>query len=412
MDLELRPATEEEFEAYLRVDRVAFAQVHHEADAHAAADARAQVGPLERTLAVFDRGRIVATAAAPPLELTLPGLTTTTVAAVTYVAVLPTHRRRGLLRLMMGHLLEDARARGEVVALLLASESVIYGRFGYGLASSHLTVEIERRHGTLLAGEGRGRVELVDAEAAAKVLPVVHDRARRRQPGDLGRSREWWEGALRDPESRREGASPRFYAVHESEAGEADGYASYRVKPHWEHGSPRGRVLAQEVVALSPEAEAALWRFLLSIDLTEVVEAENRPAEDPLRWMLADPRRLRVTTASDFLWARLLDVGGALAARRYGVPGRLVLDVAGGFVAPAGGRYAVEGGPDGAECRPTREEPDLALGLTELGALYLGGVRASTLAASGRVQERRAGALSRADAMFASGPAPFCRTGF
>ncbi|MDP9387451.1 MAG: GNAT family N-acetyltransferase, partial [Actinomycetota bacterium] len=361
MDLELRPVTEEELEAYLRVDSTAFGQAPPDADD--AAVARAQLGPLERALAVFEGGRIVATAAAPPLELTLPGLTTTTVAALTYVGVLPTHRRRGLLRLMMGRLLEDARARGEAVALLLASESAIYGRFGYGLASSHVAVEIERRHGALLVPEGRGRVELVDAGTAAKVLPAVHDQARRRQPGDLGRSAEWWEGALRDPEPRREGASPRFYAVHESAEGEADGYASYRVKSRWEHGMPCGRVLVQEVVALSPGADAALWRFLLSIDLTEVVEAESRPVEDPLRWMLADPRRLRVTMASDFLWARLLDVGAALAARRYAVPGRLVLDVDGGFGAPGGRRYALEGGPDGAGCRPTDDDADLALGL-------------------------------------------------
>ncbi|MGH9178185.1 MAG: sterol carrier protein domain-containing protein [Acidimicrobiales bacterium] len=47
-----------------------------------------------------------------------------------------------------------------------------------------------------------------------------------------------------------------------------------------------------------------------------------------------------------------------------------------------------------------------------LGALYLGGVGASTLATAGRVVEHAAGALARAGAMFRSDPDPFCRTHF
>ena len=99
--------------------------------------------PLERMLAVFDDGRIVAGAGAYPQELTLPG-GPVACAGVTVVGVLPSHRRKGLLRRMMEAQLRDVRERGEPVAALWASEETIYGRFGYGLASMGMHVEAKR----------------------------------------------------------------------------------------------------------------------------------------------------------------------------------------------------------------------------------------------------------------------------
>lgn len=411
MDVELRAVTDEEFAEFLRVDHAAFGGGPPDADR--VADLRKAL-ELDRTRAVFESGRLVAASGALSLELTVPGLTTVPAAGVTWVGVLPTHRRRGHLTRMMASLLDDASDREEPVAILLASESLIYGRFGYGLATTHVSSEIESRHGAMrpTAPNGGGRVELLEAEHAAKVLPALLDAARRRQPGDVRRPDAWWDILFRDPEKDRAGAGAQFYAVHESVAGEADGYAVYRVKPDWTGGSPNGRVLAGEVVGLTAAAEADLWRYLFSIDLTDVVVSDGRPVDDPLRWMLLDPRRLRVAAVSDFLWVRMVDVAAALAARRYAIAGSLVLEVTDPFRPGTAGRYRLEGGPDGADCRCTTDEPDLALAVDDLGALYLGGVAASTLAAAGRVTELRTGSLARAGAMLAFSPAPFSRTGF
>lgn len=411
MDVELRAVTDEEFDELLRVDHAAFSSAPSDADRRE--DLR-KVVENDRTRCVFEGGRMVAASAAFSFELTLPGLTTVPVAAVSLVGVLPTSRRRGHLTRMMGALLDDAAERDEAVAVLLASESVIYGRFGYGAASAHVATEIDTRHAALRpsAPADTGRVVLLDAVAAAKVLPSVLDAARRLQPGDLRRPGPWWDGTFRDPEADREGAGPLFHAVHENAGGEADGYATYRVKHTWEHALPDGRVLVSEVVGLDRVAETALWRFLFSLDLVSKVEAELRPLDDPVRWMLVDPRRLRVTMTSDMLWVRLVDVAAALAARRYRVPGTLVFEVADGFRPGVAGRYRLEGGPDGAECHRTDDAPDLGLTAEDLGALYLGGVAASTLAAAGRVVEHRPGALAEADAFLGGSPLPFCRTHF
>ena len=409
MELEIRPVTDEEFPAYTRVTSAAFGHVPKDEEVE---DWRAATD-LTRTVAVFDGGEIVGTAGAWNLDLTLPGLATIPVAGVTAVGVRPTHRRQGLLRRMMQFQLDDVVARGESVAILTASESVIYGRFGYGLASSEVRVAIDSDRDEFVAPiDDPGRTRIVDAATAGKVLPEVHDAARRLQPGDITRSQPYWDMILRDRESDREGQSAAFYAVHEDPSGQADGYVRYRFKHDWEHGLARNEVHVQDLVGLNPTAEASLWRLLLDIDLAATVIAGARPVDEPLRWLLSDPRQLRVLHQSDDIWVRILDVPAALAARRYEVSDRIVVEVTDPFRPSNDGRYVIDGGPDGASCARTDDDADIGLGVAELGALYLGGTSAVALAYAGRVREQTTGAAGRLNRLFGTGRAPFCRTGF
>ena len=200
--------------------------------------------------------------------------------------------------------------------------------------------------------------------------------------------------------------------TYTARSGQVDGAAYYRVQSRWEDGLPAGTLLLRELIAVTPEAHAALWRYCLNVDLVQTVRATVRPVDEPLRWLLAEPRRLRTTALYDDLWVRLVDIPAALAARRYATTGRLVLDVADPFCPENAGRYELEAGPDGAACRPTTAAADLALDVADLGAAYLGGVRFGTLAQAGRVAELETEALARADALFTSEPAPWCATPF
>jgi len=310
--------------------------------------------------------------------------------------------------------LDDVAARGEALAVLTASESLIYGRFGYGLASTNAWCRLDTA-GTELARrpEPGGRLRQVEHDEAARSIPVVYDRARTRHPGALSRNARYWQRWFLDREVWRQGASARFYVLHHDAAGEPDGYLAYRAKEgEWGHGLADGTVIVEELDAVDDEVEAALWQHALDIDLVRHVRADARPVDEPLRWRLADPRRLQTSALFDHLWVRLLDVPAALSARRYETDDRLVVDVRDPFRPAGEGRYLVEGGPDGASCQRTGQDADLVLGITELGSLYLGGVSATTLARAGRVQERRGGALRAADAFFASTPAPWCCTPF
>lgn len=409
MDRQLRPVTADEADDFFLAEGVAFGSVPD-------ADALARYGALfepDRSIAVFEAGQIVGTAGAYTFELTVPGARTVPACGVSWVAVLPTHRRQGILTQMMAHQLADVAERGEPVAILTASEGTIYRRFGYGVASAAAIVEVDKTRSAFRRPPAvGGRVRLVGREEAAKLVPALYDAFRRRRHGSVTRSDRYWELWLKDPEAYRGGASGRFVAVHESDDGVADGFVSYRFKEDWDEVANRSQVRPVGVYALDPEVDAALWRFLLDVDLANVVRSHARPLDDPIAWRLADHRAWRVTGIVDWLWACLVDVPAALAARRYGTHGSLVLEVVDPFRPEAGGRFRLDGGPDGAECARTDADPDLVLAAGDLGSAYLGGARFAVLRRAGLVEERSRGAVATADALFATDPLPFCDTGF
>jgi len=406
----IRAITPEEFGAFARAVSIAFGDTERSPE-QVAEDARDFA--YDRGFAAFDGDTIVATIDGIAFDLTLPGLTTIPVGGITGVGVLPTHRRRGLLRGLMARELDTIAARGEPVAILTASESSIYGRFGFGAATVAATVEIDRRHAAFAhPSPSNGALTLIDYDRAAAILPDLYHHVRLRQPGAITRSPERWTRYLRSFSQPRDGASPMFVVISTAPSGVVEGAAWYRIRQQWDGGLSTGTVLLRELIATTPEAEAALWDFCLNIDLTTTVIAQGRPLDEPLRWQLADPRHLRVTRLTDDLWIRLLDVPVALAARRYAARDRLVFAVRDPFRPATTGHYELVGGPDEATCRRTEDSPDLTLDIADLGTTYLGGTRFGTLLRAGRIVEHVAGAAQRADLLFFSDPAPRCATPF
>jgi predicted acetyltransferase len=362
---------------------------------------------VDRTVCAFDGARLVGTAGAFSLDMTVPG-GVLPVAGTTMVTVLATHRRRGALRQMMRAHLDEAREHGDALAGLWASESSIYGRFGYGPAASMFDAEIDRRHAVFRSPPlGTGTVRLVETEEAGQLLPAVYERTRLLRPGMYARSGAWWEhSTMRDPESRRAGATSYRYAVYE-EAGAPRGYVQYRAKENWnEDGFPEGEMRVSDLQALDLAAADALWRYVVSVDLVQKIGYWNLPIDDPLPWLLSEPRRLK-GRVSDSLWICPIDIAKALGGRHYSQPGRLILEVRDEFNEWNNGTYLLETTGTVAECSPTNAEPDIRLSAADLGSVYLGGVRLRTLAAAGRIGGTPE-ALDRADALFTWHPAPWC----
>ena len=410
-DLEFRPVTEDEWPAFLETVRVAFGAAVAPGDE--APEKR--TWDLARSVAAMQDGQPVGCAGSFDFDLTLPGLTTAPAAGVTWVGVRPTHRRQGALNGMMRFQLEELHERQVPLAILLASESVIYGRFGYGPATTQVDLQIDR-HRTALREpfEAPGRILLVTDDAEVRrLLPDIHDKVRRTQPGDVSRPDGWWQGFF--PGSRG-GSSfgPRFHVFYESASGEIEGYAYYRVKTNREVPlSGDWTVLLQGLGALTFDAYVALWRFVWDVDLSATLITSLRPPDEPLRHLLADPRRLTTTRSTDFLWCRVVDVGAALSARRYEVAGSVVVEVRDTVCPWNAGRWRLEGSPDGATCERTdAASADITLSASELGAVVLGGTRLSALAAARRVDEHATGAVTGADSMLATARAPWCQTFF
>jgi predicted acetyltransferase len=330
---------------------------------------------------------------------------------VTRVGVAATHRRRGLLRAMMRRQLDDMHQRGEPLAALYASEAPIYGRFGYGLATYMAEIEVERSHGAFLKPlSTAGRVVMVDVPAAVDAFTQVWAKVQPTQPGMLTLDARWMRNQLADLEFSRQGFSPHYRVVYEVE-GKPEGFALYRIKMDWDATGPIGVLRVESLIAASADAYGALWRYLLEVDLIARVTAEARPVDEPLRFLLADSRQPK-TRVDDGIWLRLVDIGRALAGRRYAAEGRLVLHVRDAFCPWNDGHYELNGGPTNAACERCTDDPDLELSAADLAAVYLGGNRFRTLHEAGHVQELHRGAVSRADGMFVTDRSPWCPSHF
>lgn len=410
MSLTIRPVAAEELRSWVATLHGAFF-IH--ADVAADAAFRARFYDMDRVLGAFDGDRAVGTYRSFAARLTVPGGGTLAADAVTAVTVAPTHRRQGALRAMMTADLAAARERGEPVAILMASEAPIYGRFGFAPATEHVALEIDTRAVRFArpALEADCSVEPVESRALRAVGPAIFERTVRAEPGAIERPERRWDidlGIVVPPANK---PWQGWQYLCRDAAGEAQGYLRYHVEEKWDCRRPANVAVIDELVAATPAAYARLWRFACELDLVTTVKADDRRVDELLPWLLVDERAVRQTCRSDHLWLRILDTAAALAARRYLRPGRLVLEVrdAGRHAA---GRFLLEGGPDGADCRPTTAAADLELTVEALGSAYLGGTALARLADAGLASEATPGSLSTADAMFRSPVAPFCSTWF
>lgn len=398
--IDFRSITPDELSAFLRQLRRAFGW---DPDGPEELEAIRPIFDLDRTLAGFEAGRMVATAHSFAVPLTVPGRRVVSCAGVSAVSVLATHRRRGLLTEMMRRQLSDLRARGEPVAALWASEGGIYRRFGYGVATYAADMRVRRE-----SSEFRVPVVLSGlryeepAAACEEVVRLVESQAPD-HPGLVQLSTAWWQLVLSGAWPRRPGEL--LLVLHDG-AGGPDGFAAYRKTARAEDGSG-GRLRVECLLAANQRAYAALWRHCLDMDLMEEVLAPDRSPDEPVRQLLEDPRALRLEVG-DGLWLRLVDVPRALTARGYRRQGRLRLRVEDEFCPWNTGTYDLEMDGDQATCQATSGEPELVLPVDALGACYLGANRLATLVQAGVVQERRPGAAAFADTMFAGTVEPWC----
>lgn len=401
MDVKIRTISEDEFVPFLRAGDAAFSAVPSDEDV----DRSRKLAELDRCFAAFDGNEVVGTAAVFTMPMTVPG-GDLEVGYVTGVGVKPTHRRRGINTELMRTQLEQAHERREPVDVLYASEGGIYGRFGYGLATLGLAIEMDSGRAAFVRGyEPSGSMRLVDWEAGFPDVLAVHRAVRPGRPGMVELDELRFHDTLHEHGPDRE--LPLFVALHDGPAG-VDGYALYRVRHDWAAGIPQSTLVVKDLQAANAGAYADLWRYVFDVDLTERVRGWNRAVDEPLVHLVAEPRRLRATLR-DNLWLRLVDVPGALGARRYAAQGGIVLEVHDRFCSWNDGRYALEASNDGTgNAGRTDREPDLVCTASDLGAVYLGGVSFRQLHRAGRVKEQTSGALARADAMVGWDPAPWC----
>jgi predicted acetyltransferase len=358
-------------------------------------------------------GQWVSTFGSFARQLTVPGGAAVPVSAVTAVTVHSAYRRRRLLSGSMRHEFDLCRERGESMAVLYASESGIYGRFGYGNAASEakLTGRTDalglRPDVTLALDAAGGSVDEVPREAFLDLVREVHDRLRAERPGSLDRPDTWWQVKLSDPPSWREGATALRFVVSYSAAGRVDGHATYQVKAGDDNGNPVGTVIIRELEGASAVARARLWRYIAHLDLVRTFSMNRAPVRHDLGHLLADPRSV-ATRLQDALYVRILDIAAVLSARRYASEVDTVIEVADPVLPHLSGRYALHGSPAGADVARTERGAEMTLSVRDLAAAYLGETSLTELHRAGLIAEHHPGAVARAATAFSWPVAPFC----
>jgi predicted acetyltransferase len=398
MAIDVRPTKPEEYRA--ASNTVATALMFPPADDESWERSRASWDESS-SISAWDGDRCVGHASQFFVDTTVPGGARVLTGAVTRVGVLPTHRRRGVATSLMDALIADAVGRRAVLMSLRASEAVIYGRYGFGMAGEYTEIEIDPRRARPVSGAASGGTfkMLRPDEIDAAVRPI-YDAAAHRRPGIVTRPDSWWKRYLGDAVK---GSKPSHVVVHVDSNGNPDGFVHYDVA--WnEDGTYGGHGEVHDIVGVTDAVELALWTYILEIDLIRTWKADERPLDDVLRAAVADRRAYATKSVDDEQWLRIVDVDAALAARSYNdVNGSVTIAVTDARIGANNGVWTV----DATGARATHEEADVAVDISTLSAAYLGGIAWHTLAGSGAVEVRNDKAIAIADNLFASRPLPF-----
>ena len=359
--------------------------------------AHKNIFPPDRNIMAMDGDKIVGNALSYPMVMNIPGATSK-IAAVASVSVQATHRRKGLNRKMMKFQLENIHEREEPLAVLQATESIIYGRYGYGMASFNDTLEIERSHSKFAEPfEPSGQLSFIERDEAKNIFPKIYSRAILGRNGMIERTPEWWEARF-DLPSWDNRIETGIWNVKYTKDTELLGYVRFRIDDSTLH--------VIELMSTNLESYKSLWQFCLQMDLTKNIKAYQRPTDEDLKWILADPRRLNAKS-KDQNWVRLVNVQEALSNRKYWIDGSINIKVVDDFLDWNNNTYSISSENGESECIKTNEDPDIILNVRDLGATYLGGINFSVLQKAGRVEEISHNAISQANLMFSTDRAPW-----
>jgi predicted acetyltransferase len=392
-----------------RIDEFFAAVVHGFHDDYVAEnwEPHRKVFEPERSFGFQVDGRWISTCGAYSRTLTVPG-GSIPVAAVTVVTVQPSYRRRGLLTEMMKHQLHDIHERGkEPIALLWASEGAIYGRYGYGQATPQVRLSGKTKTTAFRPDVdlGSGSVGEMERDEAIPVLKELHQKLLPDRVGALNRDDDWWAVRWHDPERWRHGASAYRFAFHYDDRGRPDGYVAFRVKNDWSESG--AEVIVEELDAVRGPARAALWRFVLDLDLVRRFTRQGAPMDECVRYVVSDLRSVKAEV-QDGTYARLVDVRRALEARCYLSDLDVIIGVEDPLLTHNSTSIRLQAGIDGASVTRGRRRPDLIMNVRELSAVYLGGTPLAALARAGLVTERTKGAARAVAAALEWPQAPFC----
>lgn len=400
--IEVRPPSPEELEAFFaHHDRI-----YGRAPDPRVAEAWSTAFDCGRSLLAHRAGRLVGVAGGCSARLRTPGGSLPAV-VLSYLTVDPSERRRGLSVELLRRQYEESAARGEPIAAFVTSRGSPYARIGAGVIAWSANVTLDNAQAQLIpvVPDGTDEPDLVVepwADAWADRLTDVYNEATARRAGTLELSRDWWRAYRRELELRPE---PQFLVVA-SRAGTPCGYALYTVDESWPDGVPSNIVTVHELHADAASTRRELWQHILTTDLAATTVVQHLPIDDPLRWLLREPRELRVRGIRDLLWARILDLPAVLAGRRYRGSGTVVVEVLDRFMPQNAGCWRLDVADGLGQATRTDDAHAATIGIGDLASLLTGAATFSALCDAGRIAVRNASA-AQLPIMFGVDDAPW-----
>lgn len=374
--------------------------------------------PSDRLLGAMDTktGQIVGTGGADQYVLTVPGGNTIGMAGIMGMGTLPTHKRKGIFSSVINKLHSQAKERGDVIAGLWASQSLLYTRFGYGLSTLREDWTINTNHTKLLKQKKESiRFELVDKEKALIEIPKIYDTFRKCQNGATDRTEGYWNYILYEDDSAKYNKSGNcgFFFVLAYKDNKPSGYAIYNFNKESgvAHEDDKGTLDVQEIISTDKETNIALWHYIFGIELVEEIKINQRAPGDPLYLMLENPRKLKRETI-DGLWVRIVDPIKMLEKRKYNSEGNITICIAGQNQKDIEGTYSIETDGTNTEVKKVNKKPDISMKASDLSSIYFGAVSPGEYFQAGNLEIENQNSLIELSKMFFVQQAPWCNTDF
>ncbi len=235
-------------------------------------EARKRKWRSEHDWGYFDEsGRLLSAAIVIPFETWTQGRRLA-MGGVAGVATWPDARRQGCVRKLLAHALEEMKKEGQTVSMLHPFSFAFYRKYGWEMT-------IERKKYTLRTDQLPKRADVPGrvirlAKPEIALLNGVYESYASRYSGTLVRSDEWWLDKFL--------SKPGTWAVYENESGKPEGYVFYDIIDR--------KLTVHEWASVTETARTALWTYVANHDSMIDEATLNVPIDDPLTFLLADPR--------------------------------------------------------------------------------------------------------------------------
>ena len=361
----------------------------------------------DRAIALFDENKIIGTANSFGESISLPSNKKAKVAAVSYVSVMPTHRRQGILSEMMKIQLNEIHSiHKEPLAVLWPSESAIYGRFGYAPThEKHYSISKNNAKFLPQISSNNLKINFLNKKEAIECYVQVNNKLMESRPGVMELTNDWAERRIEDLISNHLSNGPSYFiGIFDNKT--PVGLVTYSIENNNDYGNMPASLHIWDILYLNIESAIKLWNFCLNIDLVEEIHAKGVPEDDVLEALLISPGDLnaRLTTG---LWIRIVDVINSLEARTYEHNGEIILKVDDSIIKDNNNTYLLNTNDKSTpKCEITSKNPDVEITIQGLSEIYLGTFDLNNLIASGNIKNKKV--IKTIKEIFKSESKPFC----